>query len=90
MIKAKTMEKDGDIGVRVEVEGNTVDLIEEFRAITQALFMNMKDESLPLFALMEAMKEGTEAGLGIEEEEDGEPETDDIRASEEARFDHLS
>lgn len=90
MIKAHVEERGNSVGTRVEVEGNTNDLIEEFKGIVQSMFLNLGKESKLMFALLlNAIDEGVREAMEGECD-DGQPEADDTEASYEVRIDNLS
>ena len=70
MIKATVEERGNTVGTSVEVEGNTTDLIEEFKGIVQSMFLNLGKESSLMFALLlNAIDEGVREAMEGEEEE---------------------
>lgn len=90
MIKATVEERGNTVGTKVEIEGNTNDLIEEFKGIVQSMFLNLGKESKLMFALLlNAIDEGVREGMEGECD-DGQPEDTDSEASYEVRFDHIS
>ena len=91
MIKATLEERENSVGTRIEVEGNTTDLIEEFKGIVQSMFLNLGKESSLMFALLlSAIDEGVREAMEGEEEKNGQSEGTDSEASYEVRIDNLS
>ena len=90
MIKATVEERGNTVGTKVEVEGDTTNLIVEFQGIVQSMFMNLGKESSLMFALLlNAIDEGVKEAMEGECD-DGQPEDTDSEASYEVRFDHIS
>lgn len=70
MIKATVEERGNTVGTKVEVEGDTTNLIVEFQGIVQSMFMNLGKESSLMFALLlNAIDEGVREAMEGEEEE---------------------
>lgn len=90
MIKATVEERGNTVVTKVEIEGDTTDLIEEFKGIVQSMFMNLGKESKLMFALLlNAIDEGVREAMEGECD-DGQSEADDSEASYEVRIDNLS
>lgn len=69
MIKATVEERENSVGTRVEVEGDTADLIVEFHGIVQSMFLHLGKESSLMFALLlNAIDEGVREAMEGEEE----------------------
>lgn len=91
MIKAHVEERGNSIGAVVEIEGDTTELIVEFKGIVQSMFMHLGKENSLMFALLlNAIDEGVREAMEGEEEENGQSEGTDSEASYEVRFDYIS
>lgn len=91
MIKAQVEERGNTIGTKIEVEGDTKDLIVEFQGIVQSMFLNLGKESSLMFALLlNAIDEGVREAMEGEGEKNGQSEDTDSEASYEVRIDNLS